>query len=42
MDDLLIDGNRISDINETKFLGVIIDNKLNWSPHVKYISKTIA
>ena len=42
MDDLLIDGNRISEVNETKFLGVIIDNKLNWSPHITYISKTIA
>ena len=26
MDDLLINGNRISEVNETKFLGVIIDN----------------
>ena len=30
MDDLLINGNRISDVNETKFPGVIIDNKLSW------------
>ena len=42
MDDLLINGNRISEVNETKFLGVIIDNKLNWSPHIMHISKKIA
>ena len=24
------------------FLGVIIDYKLNWSPHIAYISKTVA
>ena len=30
------------DDNETKFLGVIIDNKLNWSPHIMHISKKIA
>ena len=42
MDDLLTGGNRISEVNETKFLGVIIDDKLNWSPHITYISKKIA
>ena len=42
MDDLLKNGNRISEVNETTFLGVIIDNKLNWSPHVMHISKKIA
>ena len=42
MDDLLINGNRISQVNETKFLVVIIDNKLNWSPHIMHISKKIA
>ena len=42
MDDLLIDGNRISEVNETKFLWVILDNKLNWSLHIMHISKKIA
>ena len=42
MDDLLINENRISEVNETKFLEVIIDNKLNWSPHIMHISKKIA
>ena len=42
MDDLLINGNRISEMNGTIFFGVIIDNKLNWPPHVMHISKKIA
>ena len=42
MNDLQINGSRISEVNETKFLGVIIDNKLSWSSHIMYISKKIA
>ena len=42
MDHLLINGNRISEVNETKFLGVIFDNELNWSPHIMHISNKIA
>ena len=30
------------EVTETKFLGVIIDYKLNWSPHITYISKKVA
>ena len=37
--DIFIDGNKIVEVTETKFLGVIIDCKLNWSPHITYISK---
>ena len=29
MDDIIIDGKQIMEVNETKFLGVIIDNNLN-------------
>ena len=36
MDGLLINGNQITEVNETKFLGVIIDNKLTWCPHIIY------
>ena len=32
-----IDGNAIETVNYTKFLEVVIDNKLNWSAHIKYI-----
>ena len=30
------------EVTERKFLGVIIDYKLNWSPHITYISKKVA
>ena len=36
---ITIDGNPITYSNNTKFLGVIIDHKLNWSDHY-YISRT--
>ena len=38
---VFIAGNRIMEVTETKFLGVIIDYKLNWSPHIMYISKKV-
>ena len=34
---IYIDGIEIDTINHTQFLGVIIDNKINWSDHIKYI-----
>ena len=37
-----IDGNKNMEVTETNFLGVIIDCKLNWSPHITYISKKVA
>lgn len=41
-----IDGVDIERVTETKFLGVIIDENLNWKPHIKHlqskVSKTIA
>ena len=38
-DHMVINQTRIQEVKETKFLGVIIDNKLKWSAHIKYISK---
>ena len=35
MDVQLMDGKRITEVNETKLLGVIIDKKLNWKPHIR-------
>ena len=34
---IIIDGKAIETVNYTKFLGVVIDNKLSWSAHIKYI-----
>ena len=33
---------KLQEVKETKFLGVILDNKLKWSAHIMYISKNIA
>ena len=35
-------GQTITEITETKFLGVILDNKLTWEAHIKYISQKIS
>ena len=37
-----INGNNISNTNSTKFLGVIIDSKLNWCEHIQYIKNKIS
>ena len=34
-----IDGNTIKEVSETKFLGVIIDNRLSWIPHIENLYK---
>ena len=31
-------GQTINEITEIKFLGVMLDNKLSWNAHIKYIS----
>ena len=40
--DIVINQIKIQEVKETKFLGVIIDNRLKWSSHIMYISKKIA
>ena len=40
--DLTIDNERIGETCKTKFLGVIIDNKLTWKDHINYISGKMA
>ena len=32
----------IEQVNHTNFLGVVIDNKLDWSNHISYINAKIA
>ena len=39
---VVIDNHPINEVHHTKFLGVIIDNKLKWKEHIDYISKKIA
>ena len=42
MNNILIDGHQISEVNETKFLGVIFANNLKWSAHIQYTSRKIS
>ena len=37
-----INGSIIKEVDNAKFLGIIIDNKLNWLEHIKCISRKIA
>ena len=39
---LRVEGQTIERVTQTKFLGVIIDEKLTWRNHVNYISTKIA
>ena len=39
--DLKLCGRSIKRVKETKFLGVIIDEKLSWIPHVNYLAKKL-
>ena len=38
---LLINGKIVKQVNETKFLGVIIDDKLSWKPHIAKLNKKL-
>lgn len=37
-----IDGEQLESVKEIKYLGIILDNKLNFKSHVNYIAKKIA
>ena len=39
---ILINNNIVDHINNTTFLGVIIDSKLNWTAHILYIKSKIS
>ena len=38
---IFINGQKIVKVRNTKFLGVIIDDKLNWSAHIDYLAKKL-
>ena len=42
INNIYIDGTQIDTISHTQFLGVIIDNKINWNEHIKYTCKKIS
>ena len=38
---IFINGIKIAKVSSTKFLGVVIDDKLSWDPHIKYLMKKL-
>ena len=38
---IFIGGNKIKKVNSAKFLGVIIDEQLNWDQHVQHLTKKL-
>ena len=38
---LMINGKKIKQVKETKFLGVIIDDALSWKPHIAYLENKL-
>ena len=39
---LQIDGEAIAEVFKSKFLGVIIDNKLSWKDHIFFVCRKVA
>ena len=39
---IMIDGTKIEEVKKTKFLGVIIDNKLSWKDHVAHVASKVS
>ena len=39
---IIINGSQINQAHKAKFLGVIIDSKLNWSDHTKYVTQKMS
>ena len=37
-----IDGNNIQQVKKTKFIGIIIEEHLNWATHISHLSNIIA
>ena len=37
-----VDGNLITEVSSTKFLGVYLDNKLTWEKHIDYITAKVS
>ena len=40
--DLIIDNEVIANVNQTKFLGIIIDRYLSFEPHIRYIKGKVS
>ena len=40
--DISINGKPIKQVSETKFLGIIVDDKLSWDPHIKNLRRKLS
>lgn len=40
--EIKMNGVVIEKVNEIKFLGIIIDNKVNWKPHISYVRSKVS
>ena len=38
---IYINGKPLKEVSEIKFLGVVINNKLSWSPHIEYLTEKL-
>ena len=38
---LILDSSEVKEVQETKFLGVILDNNLSWQPHISNLAKKL-
>ena len=39
---ITLDGTILETVSSTKFLGLTIDNKLSWKPHIDSVCRTIS
>ena len=40
--DILMDNQILTKVNSTKYLGIIVDHKLNWFAHITYVKAKIS
>ena len=40
--DIIMDGNILTKVNNAKYLGIIIDHNLNWIDHIAYVKNKIS
>ena len=40
--DVILNDNIVKCVTSTKFVGIIIDEKLSWKQHIKYVKKKIS
>ena len=42
MNKVVIDDHQLTQVNSAKYLGVIIDHKLNWIEHISYVKSKMS